>query len=96
MVNELPTRSAADPGYIIIKNTEGLDTAGLAAKNWVVADLDEVGTDIAVYKYDKSIYKDLVPVFDNNFVSLAYLIRFVSTDVVTSKKAHLSFVIALF
>jgi len=68
LIEQVPTRTEAEPGYIITTAEISDDHKGLFnAKYWNIVKLDEVGTDIAIYKFNKSVYKSLVPVFDNNF-----------------------------
>ena len=63
-----PARTEAEQGYLITKASVSDEIRTLlAGKYWNVVNLDEVGTDVAIYKFDKSIYKSLVPEFDNNF-----------------------------
>ena len=64
-----PARTEAEQGYLITKaNVSNEIRTILAGKYWNVVELDEAGTDVAIYKFDKSIYKSLVPMFNNNFV----------------------------
>ena len=67
IITELPTRTAADPGYIICHgNTANLDTATLSSKKWNVANDNNLVT-VARYKFDRSIHEDVVPIFNDGF-----------------------------
>ena len=64
-----PERTEAEQGYLITKAEVSDDIRSvLSTKYWNVVDLDEVGVDIAVYKFNTEYYKNNIPLFDNEFV----------------------------
>ena len=59
---QLPTRTAADPGYFICKagDISSLNSSVLTSKHWNVVTADQLHT-IAKYKYDTTICKEYKP-----------------------------------
>ena len=64
----IPQRWVESPGYIICKgNVSQINTSGLAAQYWNVVATEQLST-VAKYKYDRNIYEDLVPEFNEGYM----------------------------
>ena len=64
----LSTRTSDDPGTIIYQGAETLSSdliTELQAKNWNIVTSPQL---IAKYKYDSTIYKNLIPVFNEGYM----------------------------
>ena len=74
LINDLaqyfPTRTEAERGKLITKAQVSDEIkAVLSAKYWDVVTISEAGTLVTTYKFDKSIYKSHLPVFNNEFTN---------------------------
>ena len=86
----LPSRTAADPGYIICKagNISSLDKATFTSKYWNIVDVSTQLKTVARYRFNKTMC-DLVPIFNDGYMGF---IEDVSTtgDLVIRKIEHLA------
>ena len=74
LINDLaqyfPTRTEAERGKLITKAQVSDEIkAVLSSKYWDVVTISEAGTLVTTYKFDKSIYKSHLPVFNNEFTN---------------------------
>ena len=86
----LPSRTSADPGYIICKagNISSLDKATFTSKYWNIVDVSTQLKTVARYRFNKTMC-DLVPIFNSGYMGFIEDIT-TTGDLVTRKIEHLA------
>ena len=68
IVSYLPTRTVDAPGYLISDAQVSSEiTTTLQSKNWNIVRLEEAGTRVATYTFDKSVYASHIPEFNAGY-----------------------------